>query len=186
MRHLLKFTFLAALCYSVTTFAQVVLTDGSEGPAIKEVAQTESVVLKILGGMLTILAPLLIALVAKAVTWLHSQEKTNKVAYAGSIVGDLTLGFMRAAEAQLRPELQAALADGVLDQKERDALRARIIELVKQQAPNAVMKTLQAAFGAALDTQLGSVAEAAIDHMVETAPVAIAAGPGAAAVTSPR
>lgn len=162
----LKLTLFAALV-SAPAFAQVVLTDTSDAPAIKDVAQTESVVLKILGTVLGILAPLLIALVGKAVMWLHTQEKTSKVALAGSIVGDLMLAFMRDAESKLRPELQAALADGVLDQKERDSLRNTLVTLLKAAAPNAVMKTLQAAFGAGLDTQLASVAESAIDHMVE-------------------
>lgn len=166
-----------SLLLAAPAFAQVVLTDGSEGPAVKEVAQTESVVLKILGGLLTILTPLLIALVGKAVLWMHSQETTSKLARAGSIVGDLTLGFMRAAEATLRPELQAALADGVLDQKERDSLRTHLVSMLKQQAPDSVMKILQGAFGAGLDTQLASVAEAAIDHMTDSPTVTVATNP---------
>lgn len=187
MRLLSRLMLLAPLL-SLSAFAQTVLTDTADVPAIKDAAQSESLVLKILGTALGILTPLLIALVGKAVVWLHANEKNSKLAYAGSIVGDLMLAFMREAEAKLRPELQAALADGILDQKERDALRSRLVELLKQQAPNAVMKTLQAAFGAGLDTQLASVAESAIDHMVEAQPIALAAGPGAAAVTalSPR
>lgn len=147
-----------------------ILASESTDEALKEEAQSESLLLKLLSGLLAIISPLLVALVTKMVTKLHAEEKNSKLAYAGSVVGDLLLAFVREAEAKLAPQLQAALADGVLDQKERDNLRTSLVTLLKAQAPDAVMKTLQGAFGAGLEVQLHSAAEAAIDHMVAAAP----------------
>jgi len=145
------------------TPAQAVLTDGSEAGAVKDEAQTESVVLKILGVLLGILTPLLTALVAKAVAWLHSQEKTNKLAYVGSIVGDLTLSALAHFKTDLQPALQEALKDGVLDASERASLKAKLIEMLKRDLPRDVLAVAQKAFGAGFELWLAGQAERAID-----------------------
>lgn len=162
---------LLTMLLAAPAWAQVVLTDGSEAPAVKEAAQSESLLLKILSALVSILAPLLAALVAKAVMWLHANEKQSKLAYAGGVAGDLFLSFLNEAKQKLLPEVQAALADGVLTGAERASLKAHLIDLLKTNAPVAVLNALKAAFGTGLDMWLSAQADRAIDSMAaEAAP----------------
>lgn len=150
---------------------QVQLTSPDEVSSAKDANQSESLVLKILAGLLTLLAPLLTVLVTKAVTWLHSKEKESKLAFAGGIAGDLALAFINEAKDSLVPELKAALADGILDAVERTKLRDHLIAILKEKMPDAALKTLEAAFGAGLGSWLNLQADIAIDRMAKDAVV---------------
>lgn len=157
------------LFLSLPAWAQVVLTDDAASAVMNEEVQTESMVLKILGGLLTILTPLLTALITLAVRKLHAEGKTSRLAYGGAVVGDFLLSGLAHFKQELQPLLQDALKDGVLDQQERTQLKNKLIEMAKRDLPADALKAAQAAFGPAFETWLSGQAERAIDSMASGA-----------------
>lgn len=139
-------------------------------PGTQDLVQTESVLLKIIATVIGLLTPFLVALVAKGVQWLHESGKSNRLAFAGGVVGDLLLAFLYKAKAELVPDLQKALADGVLDQTERALLKKKLIELVLRDAPGDVLKVVQNTLGPAFLGWLDGQAEKVIDSMATPSP----------------
>lgn len=147
----------------------VLAQTAAQAEAVTEVAQTESVLLKMLGGLLTILSPLLVALVAKAVQYLHNQGKDNKVAAAFAFGAELVHTYVAKAEVEIRPTLQKALADGRLDAGEAAALKEQVMAILKRDMPGDVMKTLSGALGPALEGWLSGKVEQAVAAQSSTA-----------------
>lgn len=127
-----------------------------------EATHTESLFLKILAGLLGILSPLLVTLVAMAVKYLNEKGKDNKVLAALGIGTEIVHTFVAKAEVELRPQLQAALADGRLSDVEAQQLKAKVMEILKRDIPGPVMATLGNALGPALDGWLSGKVEQAV------------------------
>lgn len=133
----------------------------AEAPAA-ELASTESLVLKILGGLLGILSPLLVALVGMAVRYLNAKGKDNKVLAAFGVATELVHTYVAKAEVELRPQFQKALADGKLSAEEAAELKAKLLEILKRDMPGPVLATLSGALGPALEGWLSGKVEQAV------------------------
>lgn len=144
-------------------------TTGELNRAVVDETHTESVVLKIVGASLSLLSPLLVALVAFGAAYLNAKKKELEASggradglHALAIGADLVHTYVARAEVEIRPMLQKALADGVLSQAEGAELKAKVIELVKRDMPANVMAALSNALGPAVEGWLSGKVEQAV------------------------
>lgn len=158
-------TFALLMLFALPVFAQVPAASTPElAQASLEATHTESLVLKILGGLLGILSPLLVALVGMAVKYLNEKGKDNKALAALGIGTELVHTYVAKAELELRPMLQKALADGKLTEAEGAELKAKLLELLKRDMPGPIMDTLQKTLGPALEGWLSGKVEQAVQQ----------------------
>lgn len=128
-----------------------------------EQSRTESLVLKLLGILVVPIGGLLTVLLGLLTAWVKTKAANSKLAGGASVLLDLLGAHLAKARAELGPDLKAALADGVLDQAERDALKKKLIELLLREAPADALKAVQGVFGPAFSGWLDGKAEQAID-----------------------
>lgn len=160
-----------ALLSLAVVLAPVVALAQEAATAATELATTESFVLKLLGILALPIGALLTALLGMLTLWVKSKAANSKLAGGAGVVLDLLHSYLAKAKQELAPQLQAALADGVLDATERAALRKSLIALVMRDAPADAVKALQGVWGAAFPGWLEGKAEQAIDSMAASAPV---------------
>lgn len=141
------------------------VTDAPEeaAKAQAEEARTESLFLKLLGILIVPIGTLLTALLGMLTLWVKSKAANSKLAGGASVLLDLLNAHLAKARAELGPDLKAALADGVLDQAERDALKKKLIDLLLRDAPADALKAVSGVFGPAFAGWLDGKAEQAID-----------------------
>lgn len=133
--------------------------------AVAEEARTESMVLKLIGILIVPIGGLLTVLLGLLTTWVKSKAAGSKFAGGMTVLLELLGAHIAKARAELVPELQAALADGVLDAREREALKKKLIALLLRDAPADALKAVQAVFGESFSGWLEGKAQQAIDSM---------------------
>lgn len=111
---------------------------------------------------LAVVGPLLVAAMAKLVTYLHAKEKDSKLFGALSAATELVQTYVARAEVELRPEFAKALADGRLTPEEGKALKAKVLEILKRDMPAQLFATLSKALGPALEGWLSGKVEQAV------------------------
>lgn len=133
--------------------------------AAEPVAQSESLLLKILSAAIALLSPLLLALIGKGVQYLHSKEKESKLLFVTANLAELAKAAVLEVETTLKPKLVAALADGILTDAEKAELKKAAMDLLKQRAPATVLAAAQGIFGPLLEQMLSSKVEGAVAQM---------------------
>lgn len=112
--------------------------------------------------LVTVLGPLLIWALSALATFLKSKASESKVFGVLSVVTEAANSVVAELNATLKPQLQAALADGVLTQAEKDQLKAAALQVLKTKLPAATLASAQGMFGPLLDTWLGGLVERAV------------------------
>lgn len=111
--------------------------------------------------------PLLIAGVlaalGKLTQKLHAEGKASKAALVGATFAELASSAVAHLDAEMRPRLQAALADGKITAEEGAELKAEAMRILKEHAPADLKKAAEGMFGAAgLDIWLSGLVERAV------------------------
>ncbi len=149
----MQFLPLFLLLAASAAFAQVPVTVGSNGPSI----------------LTQLAAPLMDLLMAAAsvgfialAAYLRSKSAESKAAKVGLLVSEAANAAVHELDATLRPQLEAALADGVLTDEEKAKLKAAAIELLKTKLPAGLLGLAGTVFGAFTDTYLSGKIEQAV------------------------
>ena len=112
--------------------------------------------------LLTALGGALVWAVAQLASWLRSKAAESKLARVGTVVADLAASVVAELNATLRPQLQAALADGQLTDVEKALLKATAVSVLKTKLPPAMQSLAASVFGSAVDTWLAGHVERAV------------------------
>lgn len=116
----------------------------------------------------TALAALLVAGLTGLTQKLQAQAEESKLAAVGHRAAALAEGIVRDIEVTMKPELEAAAADGVLTQAELQHLKATALERLKTSLGERGLAELQAVLklsAGSLGTYLSGLIEAALDRM---------------------
>ena len=114
------------------------------------------------GPLLDLLLTAAVAGIAMLTAFLRAKAQESKVAGAGLLLSEATRAAVLEIDTTLKPQLQAALADGVLTDAEKAKLKAAALELVKQRLPAAALASAKGVFGGFLDTYLSGKVEQAV------------------------
>lgn len=146
-----RFVFVAVAFVLVAfpAFAQ----EAAPGPSM--IAQLASPLLDLL------MAAATAGLVALA-AYLRSKSTESKAAKVGFVVTEAAHAAVLELDATLKPQLQAALADGVLTDAEKAQLKAAAVELLKTKLPAGLLGLAGGVFGAFTDTYLAGKIEQAV------------------------
>jgi len=116
-----------------------------------------------------VLAPALAAiggLLAWALTalanYLREKAKESKLLGVVAVLTESVRSMVAQLNTTLRPQLEAALADGVLTDAEKTQLKNTAIETVKKSLPAATLSTAKTIFGDFLDPFLGGLVERSV------------------------
>ena len=112
--------------------------------------------------LVTVLGPLAIWALGQLAAFLKAKASESKVFGVLSVVTEAANSVVAELNVTLKPQLQAALADGVLTQVEKDALKASALSVLKTKLPAATLGAAQGMFGPMLDTWLGGLVERAV------------------------
>lgn len=127
------------------------------------------------------LVPLLGALVtwalARLVAFLNAKAAESKAALVGAKLTGAAQSVVAELNASLRPRLEAALADGVLTDVEKKALKDAALNILKTKLPPALMSSASGIFGNFLETYMGGLVERAVLDQKATAAVAASRPP---------
>lgn len=110
---------------------------------------------------LAIVGPLLIAALAKLVSYLGAKATESKTANVAFVFAELANSVVVDLEKNVRPQLQRALADGRLSPEEGAELKAAAMKTLKEKAPSGLLMAAQKAFGPIFETWLGGLVERA-------------------------
>lgn len=95
----------------------------------------------------------------------------SKAALLSSKMVGAVASVVAELNATLRPQLEAALADGVLTDTEKKALKDAALELLKTKLPGEMMAALTATFGSLTDAYLGGLIEREVLNQKATAAI---------------
>lgn len=131
------------------------------------------------------------AVLVKLALFLHSKEAESKLARVMAVLVDASKAAALQVETTLKPQLVAALSDGVLTDTERAQLKAAAMSLVTSQLPGAVIEAAKGFYGALFPSVLSATVEGAVASMrasgiaAQVAPSGISPGE-AAKVLDPK
>lgn len=112
--------------------------------------------------LLTALGGVAVWALAQLTLWLREKATTSKVARIGGVVADLAASIVAELNATLRPQLEAALKDGVLTDVEKTQLKTTALNILKTKLPAGTQALATSVFGAAVDTWLSGHVERAV------------------------
>lgn len=116
-----------------------------------------------LGGALTdLLMAALIAGLGFLARYLATKSAESRAAKVGLVVTEASRAAVLELDRTLKPQLQAALADGVLTDAEKAQLKAAAVELLKTKLPAGLLSMAGGIFGAFTDTYLAGKVEEAV------------------------
>lgn len=136
----------------------------------------ELVLQYVVAPLLALVGPLVVAGLAKLVTYLHAKEKESLGMRVGATIADATYSVVAELDVTMRPKLEAALADGVLTDVEKAQLKQAALEAVKTKLPAAVLADARTAFGPLFETWLSGLVERSVTQ--RNAAEAAASPPG--------
>ena len=133
--------------------------------------------------LVTVLGPLVIWALGQFAAFLRAKASESKVFGVLSVVTEAANSVVAELNVTLKPQLQAALADGVLTDVEKKQLKEAALQVLKTKLPAATLASAQGLFGPMLDTWLGGLVERAVQEqkprtleeaaaILRTAPVA--------------
>lgn len=82
--------------------------------------------------LLTVIGAAVALLLARAGQWLNEKAKTSKIAAVGEKLFNVGSAVVHHVETELRPEVQKAIADGVVTPEEGAHLKKRAMDLFKE------------------------------------------------------
>jgi hypothetical protein len=156
----MRFILSAALFLSLPAFADT--TPPAPPPAGAPIGDQilHAFMQVVVPALITALAALLAWALKKLGTFLHTKAEGNAFGTAGVKVYDYLSNATQHLIAGMAPEFRKALAnDGKIDEAERAALKAKLMELVKAEMPEGVMSVLGNAFGSGLETVMSGLTE---------------------------
>lgn len=109
--------------------------------------------------LLPIIGALLVWALKKLVDYLNEKGKESAAARIGAKLTGAAASAVAEINATLRPKLEAALADGVLTDKEKAELKEAALQLLKTKLPGELLQAAGGIFGGFLDTYLGGLIE---------------------------
>lgn len=122
----------------------------------------EAVLQYVVAPLIAIVAPILVALLAKLVQYLNSKAKESKLALVGGVVADAAHSVVAELNATLKPKLQAALADGKLTDAEKTELKEAALSALKTKLPAGILGGAQNIFGPLVDQWMGGLIERSV------------------------
>lgn len=123
---------------------------------------TPSIWLQVLGGLASLVSVALVPLLGLLTAYLRSKAAESKAARVGIVLNEAAIAAVHELDATLKPQLQAALADGVLTDAEKAQLKATAVELLKTKLPPALLSMAGDLFGAFTDTLVAGKIEQAV------------------------
>ena len=147
---------------SFAVFAQDTAPPPAQSPILTAVLQY------VVPALITVLGPLAIYALQQLAAFLKAKGSESKVLGVLSVVTEAAHSVVAELNATLKPQLQAALADGVLTDDEKRQLKKAALDILKHKLPAATLASAQGMFGPMLDTWLGGLVERAV---VEQKPV---------------
>lgn len=102
---------------------------------------------------------LLVWALKKLVDYLNEKGKESAAARIAAKLTGAAASAVAEINATLRPKLEAALADGVLTDKEKAELKEAALALLKTKLPGELLQAAGGIFGGFLDTYLGGLIE---------------------------
>jgi hypothetical protein len=114
--------------------------------------------------LVTVLGPLAIWALGQLAAFLRAKASESKVFGVLSVVTEAANSVVAELNVTLKPQLQAALADGVLTDAEKKQLKEAALVVLKTKLPAATLQSAQGLFGPMLDTWLGGLVERAVQE----------------------
>lgn len=114
--------------------------------------------------LVTVLGPLAIWALGQLAAFLRAKASESKVFGVLSVVTEAANSVVAELNVTLKPQLQAALADGVLTDAEKKQLKEAALLVLKTKLPAATLQSAQGLFGPMLDTWLGGLVERAVQE----------------------
>lgn len=146
--------FLVVLLFPVLALADTAATPQS--PILTAVLQY------VVPALVTVLGPLLVLALGQLAAYLRAKAGESKAAGVALVFTEAAHSVVAELEVTLKPKLQAALADGVLTQAEKDELKRAALDALKTRLPATALQSAGAIFGPMLDTWLGGLVERAV------------------------
>lgn len=138
-----------------------------------------SIWLQVLGGLASLVSVALVPLLGLLTAYLRSKAAESKAARVGIVLNEAAIAAVHELDATLKPQLQAALADGVLTDEEKAKLKRTAVELLKTKLPAGLLSMAGDLFGAFTDTLVAGKIEQAVaaKNAVQAAGEKVAASP---------
>ncbi len=141
---------------SFAVFAQDTAPPQAQSPILTAVLQY------VVPALITVLGPLAIWALGQLAAFLRAKSGESKVFGVLSVVTEAANSTVAELNATLKPQLQAALADGVLTDAEKKQLKEAALQVLKTKLPAATLASASSMFGPMLDTWLGGLVERAV------------------------
>jgi hypothetical protein len=122
----------------------------------------ELVLQYVVAPMLPLVCAGLLALLTRAVTYLTEKQRSSVAARIGAVAAEAARSVVAELDVTLKPQLQAALADGQLTDAEKAQLKATALQAMREKLPPALMAQASGVFGPLLETWLGGLVERAV------------------------
>lgn len=159
---------LAVLALGALFFPSLALAQEVAQPPAAQSPILTAVLQYVVPALVTVLGPLAIYALQQLAVFLKAKSSESKVLGVLSVVTEAANSVVAELNATLKPQLQAALADGVLTDLEKKQLKDAALLVLKTKLPAATLASAQGLFGPMLDTWLGGLVERAV---VEQKPV---------------
>ncbi len=153
--------FLLALVLATLLTPSLAFAQDPAAPAAPK-STLELILQWVVAPLVPILFTLAIAALTKLTTYLHAKEKESMGARVASVLVGAAHSVVAELDVTLKPQLQAALADGVLTDTEKARLKVAALEALKTQLPPALLGQASTIFGPLLDQYLGGLVERAV------------------------
>lgn len=114
------------------------------------------------GPLLDLLLTAAIAGIGMLTAFLRAKSQESKAAGVSLLLTEAARTATLEIDRSLKPQLQAALADGVLTDTEKAQLKAAALDLLKTKLPAAALASAKGVFGDFLDTFLAGKVEQAV------------------------
>lgn len=156
MRRFLLLSLFSLVALPALAVEVVTIPEAPQSPILTAVLQY------VVPALITVLGPLVIWALSQLAAFLKAKSAESKVLGVLSVVTEAANSVVAELNATLKPQLQAALADGVLTQAEKDQLKKAALDVLKTKLPAATLASAQGLFGPMLDTWLGGLVERAV------------------------
>jgi hypothetical protein len=145
--------------------------DAVPTPAPAKVDVMQLVLQYLVAPLLPVLGGLLMFALKKLTDYLTAKSAESKGALVAAKLTGAAASAVAEINATLRPELEAALADGVLTDAEKTKLKTAALELLKTRLPSELLGAASSIFGGFLDTYLGGLVERSLLEQKATAAI---------------
>lgn len=119
----------------------------------------EMVLQYVVAPLIPVVGGLLVFALKKLTEYLAAKSHESKAAAVGAKLTGAAASVVAEINATLRPELEAALADGKLTDEEKAKLKTAALQMLKTKLPAELMQAAGGIFGGFLDTYLGGLIE---------------------------